>query len=81
MQIYKITNLITGKIYIGKDEANRPEYYGSGKLIRRSLEKYGKVNHTKEVIEEVSERILLVEREKYWIKQYNATDRTIGYNI
>jgi hypothetical protein len=81
MQIYKITNLITGKIYIGKDEADRPGYYGSGKLIGRSLKKYGKVNHTKEVLEEVSDRILLGEREKYWIEHYNATARTIGYNI
>lgn len=81
MQIYKITNIVTGKIYIGKDEASRADYYGSGKLLRRSIEKYGKENHTKEILEEVSDRMLLREREKYWIKQYNTTDRTIGYNI
>ena len=33
MIIYKTTNLINGKIYIGKDEKNTPNYIGSGLLI------------------------------------------------
>ena len=41
--IYKTTNLINGKIYIGqhKSEEYDSSYYGSGKLIRRAIEKYG----------------------------------------
>lgn len=35
--VYKTTNLINGKIYIGKDKYNNPKYLGSGKNIRRAI--------------------------------------------
>lgn len=47
MVIYKTTNLINGKIYIGQDSKDRPNYYGSGKLIHRAIKKYGKENFKK----------------------------------
>jgi hypothetical protein len=81
MQIYKITNTSNGKLYIGKDESSRESYYGSGRLIRRAIQKYGKECFEKEIIEEVSNRELLQDREKHWIAYYNSTDREIGYNI
>lgn len=81
MQIYKITNLINNKIYIGKDESNRKNYFGSGKLIKRSLKKYGKENHKKEILEEVNNKEKLIELEKYWIKKLKSYDKDIGYNI
>ena len=42
MVIYKTTNLINGKIYIGKDVRNLNCYLGSGKLLKKAIEKYGK---------------------------------------
>ena len=39
MQIYKITNLITGLSYIGKDQNNTLEYMGSGLLLWQSYRK------------------------------------------
>ena len=39
MQIYKITNLITGLSYIGKDQNNSYEYMGSGILLWNSYRK------------------------------------------
>jgi 6-pyruvoyl-tetrahydropterin synthase len=81
MQIYKITNTINGKIYIGKDTTDNPLYLGSGKLIKLSIKKYGKKNFKKEIIEECDDYYLLSEREMYWIDFYNSTDLNIGYNI
>lgn len=79
MIIYKTTNKINGKFYIGKDENNNPEYYGSGLLLIRSIKKYGKENFFKEILEFCSSKAELNEREKYWISKFNAT--IDGYNI
>jgi len=81
MQIYKITNKINGKIYIGKDERSRAQYYGSGLLIGRAIALYGKQFFIKDIIEEVENREELCNREIYWITYYRSTDRQVGYNI
>ena len=39
MQIYKITNLITGLSYIGKDQNDNETYMGSGILLWNSYRK------------------------------------------
>ena len=39
MVIYKTTNLINGKYYIGKDIHNNPKYLGSGIALRKAIEK------------------------------------------
>ena len=50
--IYKITNLINGKIYIGKHQTKNPTdaYYGSGKAIQNAIKLHGKHNFSKEVL-------------------------------
>lgn len=81
MIIYKTTNLVNGKIYIGKDKNNNPAYLGSGKILHLAFQKYGIENFNKEILEECETLEDLNEREKYWIGFYNSTDRKIGYNI
>lgn len=81
MIIYKTTNLINGKIYIGQDRNNNPKYIGSGKILHFAIQKYGLENFNKEIIEECNSLELLNEREKYWIDFYKSTNRSIGYNI
>lgn len=81
MQIYKITNLVNNKIYIGKDTVSDKNYYGSGVLIKRAIEKYGIKNFKKEIIEECVSNDELCLKEKYWIEHFNSTNLKIGYNI
>jgi hypothetical protein len=80
MIIYKTTNLITGKIYVGQDSKNNPNYLGSGKYIWNAIKKYGKENFKKEIICGCNSREELNEKEIYWIKELNSTNLEIGYN-
>lgn len=64
MQIYKITNILNGKIYIGKDEFSNSEYFGSGKLIKRAIIKYGKKNFIKEILEDKIENKKILEEKE-----------------
>jgi hypothetical protein len=81
MIIYKTTNKLNGKIYIGQDKNNNPYYFGSGKKLQSAIHKYGKENFTKEVLEECTDENHMNEREIYWISFYNSKDRKLGYNI
>lgn len=82
--IYLTYNKINGKIYIGKKVSNKflfNKYQGSGKLIRESLEKYGKENFDTYLIEKCNSNQELNKREIYWIDYFNSIDLQIGYNI
>ena len=81
MIIYKITNLINNKIYIGQDSNNNSSYYGSGKAIISAIKKYGKENFIKETLTSCKDFEDMNEKEVYWISLLNSTDRKIGYNI
>lgn len=80
-KIYKITNLINGKIYIGQTHYDKKDYYGSGVLISEAINKYGLDNFSKEYIDEASNQKELDEKEKFWIKELQSQDKKIGYNI
>jgi group I intron endonuclease len=81
MIIYKTTNNINGKIYVGKDARNNPKYIGSGNLIKRAIIKYGFDNFTKEILEVCTDLKQLSNRERFWITELNATNTLVGYNI
>lgn len=81
MIIYKVTNLVNNKIYIGKDKHNNSRYFGSGVKIKGAIKKYGRNCFIKETLEECFDETILNEREEYWINEYNSVDRNVGYNI
>ena len=79
--IYRITNTINGKIYIGKRHGKLSEpYYGSGKWIKRAVAKYGVENFTREILM-ICEKNDWHDAEKRAIKHFHAQDPTIGYNF
>lgn len=51
MIIYRITNKINGKSYVGMEASYTHAYFGSGVVIRAAIKKYGKENFFKEVLE------------------------------
>jgi len=81
MIVYKTTNLVNNKIYIGKDKNNNPNYIGSGKLLNQAIKKYGRDKFLKEIIEYCDSEAHMSIRERYWISYYNSYDRSIGYNL
>ena len=68
--IYKTTNLINSKIYIGqrKGEFNS-SYLGSGKLIGLALQKYGLIHFKMELIAWAKNKLELDELEKFYIAE------------
>ena len=83
--VYEITNLINGKKYIGKRSCKstieEDRYMGSGILISKAIKKYGKENFRKDILEICDSEELAFEREKCWIKHYNAVESRQFYNI
>lgn len=85
MGIYKITNILNNKCYIGQSiniERRWEEHLYRNThctFLRYAIAKYGKDAFTFEVLEECSQN-QLNEREQYWIKYYNSYGEN-GYNL
>lgn len=88
--IYKITNLINNKIYIGltnnfnhrvlqhKSAAKTGKY---NYPLYNSINKYGENNFRFEIIDKTLSKDEIVEKEIYWIKFYDSQNESIGYNL
>jgi group I intron endonuclease len=89
MLIYKITNKITGKTYVGQTSKTIQERFQAHlkkarkKVNRRlydSMNHHGYDNFIIEEIEKVSDSITADDREKFWIKELD-TIMPNGYNM
>lgn len=84
--IYKITNLINNKIYIGQTICSLKRRFNNHVCkkgcvyLYSAIQKYGKENFKIEEIEYIP-KDQLDNREIYWISYYNSTDKKVGYNL
>ena len=92
--IYKITNKLNNKIYIGKTKKTIPIRFKSHlsqakkylELNKTSIPLYNAINKDgidNFTIEEVEQCPIdeLSDRERYWIKELNTQNSNIGYNV
>ena len=82
--IYKFTNLLNNKVYIGKHKYDKPEldkkYLTSGVLINKSIHKYGIQNVTHELICTCEDLTELNQKEIFYINYFNSFYPN-GYNL
>lgn len=90
MIIYKVTNLINGKIYIGqtcntleyrKSQHERDCKYHRNSYFHEAMLKYGFENFKWEIIDESDTQEGIDELEKQYIQKYDTTDKRNGYNL
>ena len=80
--IYKTTNLLNNKFYIGMHSTSnlKDGYIGSGTRLRHSIRKHGIDNFKFEIIEWCDDRETLVKREKEIITEEHINDENC-YNL
>lgn len=83
--LYKITNTLNGKIYIGSHSTNNPNdsYMGSSKYLNQDIKKFGLENFTKEILSyyNSTEDLALAEAEvvnKDFVKRNDTYNVQIG---
>ena len=83
--IYMTTNIVNNRKYIGKRMCHCPieedEYLGSGTALKLAIEKYGKENFVKTILEICEDNQECNKREIYWIEYFNACNNDEFYNI
>lgn len=83
--IYLTTNLVNGLIYIGQHKSaysdlQNDSYIGSGVKFLEAVTEFGKESFSFEILQHCSRKDLN-NREKFWIKFYQANNPGIGYNL
>jgi len=81
MVVYKTTNLVNGKYYIGKQKKYTRGYLGSGIALKHAVKKHGKNNFIKEILEICDTEKELQRREIFWIDKFNAVADKQSYNL
>lgn len=82
--VYITTNLVNNKKYLGLSsmkKKNWETYLGSGKILTRAVQKYGKSNFRRDIIQYFDERDDAIDEEKRLILEYGCHLSTEWYNI
>lgn len=80
--IYKTTNIVNNKEYIGQHTTNNidDQYIGSGFLLQKAVRKYGKEKFKREILMECKSIQELNNFEIFFIDKYNTLSPN-GYNL
>ena len=80
--VYKTTNNINGKIYIGYQFTQKKYngYLGSGKLLKRAINKYGKESFTKKILKIVNSKKEALDIEANLVNK-DFVERRDTYNL
>lgn len=88
--IYRIRNLINGKVYVGSSKGIEYRCYEHRKDLRKNQHqnqylqnawnKHGEPNFVFEVVE-LCDMTVLLEREQWWINNTKCASRDLGYNL
>lgn len=78
--VYKITNLINNKIYIGVTTRDFSTYHGSGAALRKDYKKYGRTKFIKEVLFSYDNIDDMLNKEKELVNE-DFIKRNDTYNI
>ena len=90
--IYKITNTVNGKCYIGRTKCFYRRSYQYDKAVRdrnikhineymlNSILKYGAGSFIFRIIE-ICDADVIAERENFWMEYFNSRDSSKGYNL
>lgn len=81
--IYKTTNLVNGKIYIGyhaSDNIETDSYLGSGYLLKRAINKHGKKNFKREILFEFESQEEATAKERELVNE-EFIEREDTYNL
>jgi len=89
MIIYKSTNLINGKVYIGQSIKTLPKRISGHKATSKkpkiffhyAIKKYGFENFNWTIIDQAYNREELDDKEIFWIDFYDSRNKDKGYNI
>ena len=90
MLIYKATNILNNKCYIGQTqktlEIRKQQHLkiaedNKGFRFHKALKEYGFENFTWEQIDTAQNFKQLTEKENYWIEYYKSYDPKYGYNV
>lgn len=80
--IYKTTNSVNGKIYVGQHRGKvNLMYLGSGPRIRKAVEEYGEDKFSVQVLQYADTKEQLDLLEIYYIDVLDSRNPDIGYNI
>ncbi len=82
--IYKTTNIINNKVYIGKHQTKNinDNYLGSGVALENAIKKYGKENFKKEILFIFDNEIEMNEKEKELVTEsFISTNKTYNMGV